>query len=1255
MIRFQWFGVVALLASSIVSSLASPGAAQANAKAAALANSDNKRQFGLSQSQTFIENRGQWDSRVRYFARSKGIDSWITRDSVVFDLHKFVPDSRHGARPLAKFQPVNGKRVGDVVKVSFSGSKPATIEPGRELPGKLNYMIGNDRSKWAIGVRRYAEATAQRIYPGISARYYYDRGMPRYDLIVAPGADPSAVKMHFQGAKSVAMSPSGALRIGTSVGTIEERGLYAYQSEGGSKKQVACRMVAEGKSVAFRVSHYDRSKPLVIDPLVFATFFGGEDQIDPIVENSFTYDAQLFGNLSVALDSAENVVLGGSSLGSAFPHSTGAYQTTHSAYDVCYVAKLNPTATQLVSGTYLGGSGGPVDGFGNVGGDFCNAITLDSSDNVILAGQTYSTNFPTTSSAYQRTVASGSQGSGFVSKVSADGKSLIFSTLLSFTGQAPGTYCSCVGLDPSGNIAVAGTTSSTSFPVSSNAFQKVNGALFNTAFIAKIASDGSSVVSATYLGGEQVSIATALAVDGAGDVAITGTTVDEQYPTTSGAYQSSAPLLGDSDNMAVISEVSPDCSQLLASTYFAAHGQHGGEPDTNASGIALDSSGNIVIAGSTRATGLPVTSGAFQTTLENWAGGGYIAKFSANADSLLACTYLSGSNTISGQDPDGINSVVLDAGDNVIVAGEAQMPTFPTTYDAFQTTNANAFGVGFVAKLDPSLKALIYSSFLGGSGGNQEPDSCTSVVLDEYGRALLVGQTGSTNFPVTPGAYQGTLTASSGATAWFAAKISFDSFPALNGFSLSPTAAIGGNPVTATVSVNNEALTAGDVITITTDGNPAVPQPTNPVVPAGATSVSFSVATHAVSANATVTLTARYGGVSKTASLSIVTATLTGFSILPNSVIQGGNTTGTVTLNANAGPTGNVITIAGTGPAVLPATVTVPAGGRSKTFNISTASVTATVTEHITATFGTTVQNQTLTIAPGVLASLALNPTTVIGGSPSTGTVTLGTAAGAGGAAVNLIGSVAGTVPATASVAASAISANFTITTKAVTVSTSDVVTATLGTASLNKTLTILPAPKLTTFTVSTNTPYMTDAITGTVTLNETVPVSVALVASDSSDGRVVVDSQPVVAAGSSTATFRMHAIQIPNVTGAKGSKSSTVNVALSGVNQTQVISSTTFGVSMLTPSVTTIHAGQTMMLTITSVQPAGYIPLLVNLATSNSTLAPVAATTTIPAGSSSTVISITAPAHVPAQTVVVITVSISSAPVQTINLTVEP
>lgn len=461
---------------------------------------------------------------------------------------------------------------------------------------------------------------------------------------------------------------------------------------------------------------------------------------------------------------------------------------------------------------------------------------MDTAGDAYITGQTSSTNFPTTSGAFQTT--SGGGNDVFVSKLNPSGTALVYSTYL---GHGP-LYIydqTAIAVDSAGDAYVTGSTNSSNFPTTAGAFQPT--APYGGAFVTKLNATGSALIYSTYLHGSSSvpndTYAMSITVDGAGNGYVTGQTVDTGFPTTPNAFQPSNPGSG-SYASGFVTKLNASGSALVYSTFL------GGSTGDGASGIAVDSAGSAYVTGSTDSADFPTTAGAFQPSNSSGAlgvGGGlaFVTKLNPSGTALVYSTFLGGYSGVG----DGGNAIAVDATGSAYVTGSAGDPDFPTTPGALRTTGGQAF----VTKLNPSGSALVYSTFLGsasivgagialdGSGdayvtgstyapfptqnalqgygglddafvselnaggsallfstylGGSNNDSGSGIALDSSGNIYVTGTTSSTNFPTTPGAYQTTY--SGGANNAFVAKISVAS---------SPSFAVAGYPSPTTAGV----------------------------------------------------------------------------------------------------------------------------------------------------------------------------------------------------------------------------------------------------------------------------------------------------------------------------------------------------------------------------------------------------------------------------------------------------------------------
>jgi hypothetical protein len=638
------------------------------------------------------------------------------------------------------------------------------------LPGKVNYFIGSDKSRWIAGVPTFSKVRFSEVYPGIDLVYYGNQSQLEYDFVVAPQADAKCIRLHFTGVRRLAVKASGDLWIQATGGQIAFRKPDIYQEANGLRRAVPGRfMLLSSHSVGFSIGDYDHSQPLIIDPvLAYSTY----------LDESLGVDAN-----AIAVDLSGNAYVAGTTVTSDYPVTQGAFQTANQALSNgsgnAFITKLSPAGTEVVYSTYLGGSAQSFGYYTISSGDSANGIAVDAEGNAYVAGQTTSNDFPVTAGAFQ-TQAKNPYSSAFITKLNPTGSALVYSTYLGGSGgDQGGDGASCIALDSSGNAYVGGVADSPNFPVSSNAFQKNKAALISAGdgFVAKLNASGTGLVYSTYLGGSGGDQVGSIAVDGFGNAYVTGTTTSSNFPVTLGAFQTQNKNLAGLES-AFVTKLNDTASALIYSTYLGGSGRREGHQTSGEGGsaIAVDGLGNAFVAGNASSSDFPVTPGALQSTTSSIYSG-FITKLNPTGTALVYSTYLGGSSSsISGLSSSSIVSgLALDSSGNAYIAGYTYANNFPVTPLAFQTSNDGTKGNGFVSKLNATGSSLLYSTYLGGSGYNE--NAITSIALDGEGGAYIAGVTGSADFPVTAGAFQTVLPVStaSSLTTGFAAKLNLGS------------------------------------------------------------------------------------------------------------------------------------------------------------------------------------------------------------------------------------------------------------------------------------------------------------------------------------------------------------------------------------------------------------------------------------------------------------------------------------------------
>ena len=627
-----------------------------------------------------------------------------------------------------------------IVRMSLIGANPnagaVLLEP---LESRVHYLIGEPHT-WETDVPTYARVEYRDVYPGIHIDYYGAEniaahsdgpciaGRLEYDFVLEPGADPSQIRLRLEGSERMQRDTNGDLLLRATGGEWRHTAPGAYQLRNGVRQKVLGRLVAAGPNeFTFEIGEYDRSRPLVIDPvLIYSTFLGGSGQ------DSAT---------AIAVDTAGNTYVTGYTESVDFPEAPGSRLGGPSGVDV-YVAKISP-AGQLLYLTYLGGSGDDR-GYG---------IAVDSAGSAIVTGWTYSANFPVLSAAQPRL---GGGRDGFVAKLAPAGNALVFSTFVGGSGADSGN---AVAVDQQGNIYIAGETASADFPVLNALQPKIGGG--QDAFLAKFNGAGARLYS-TYLGGIADDRATAVAVDASGSAYITGSTYSPNFPVIS-AFQ---PKLGGGQD-AFAAKIGPGGSALLYSTYLGGSSGRVGAPETG-TGIAVDSAGHAYIAGTTSSSNFP-TSSPLQSSL-NGSQDAFVLKLSVAGNALVYSTYLGGSSV------DFAMAVAIDNTGRAYVAGYTASSDFPTV-NALQANNAGAYDA-FIVRLAPAGNVLEMATYLGGTGS----DSANGIALDSLGGVYVSGQTLSPDFPAAGAIQAFELSAMSA----FVAKVG--SVTVVNPQLISPTA-----------------------------------------------------------------------------------------------------------------------------------------------------------------------------------------------------------------------------------------------------------------------------------------------------------------------------------------------------------------------------------------------------------------------------------------------------------------------------------
>ena len=627
----------------------------------------------------FLENRGLTDPRAHYFLKRPELSAYFLEREIVLEIK-----SHHVAMRFVR------------------SNTNARIEGAEPMAGRANFFLGGDSAKWVTDVPLQGAVVYRELWPGIDMVYAGNGRTLKSEFRVRAGADAGLVRWTYSAPFRASVSPDGSLSVSGEGMDLREDAPVIYQEKNGARIDVpgAFQTFADG-SVGFRVSDYDRDLPLIIDPtLTFSTFIGGNGQDQ---------------GTAVALDPSGNAYMAGWTNSSNFAQSGPAKFRSYSGSMDAFVAKFSALGDKLVYCTYLGGSGD----------DRALALAVDSSGNAYLTGYTTSTNFPVSSIAPIQGRLAGKRNA-FVTRLNSAGNGLVYST---YVGGEGTDTANGIAIDPSGHAFITGDTTSVGFPTTAGAFQRANTG-GQDAFVAEVNLNGTTLLFSTYLGGSADDHAGAIAVSASGNVFVTGSTRSMDFPSVNAIQPTSG---GNQD--AFVTGLASGGKTLLFSTYLGGSGGTVGLVEEG-DGIVLDSSSNIVVAGTTSSLNFPVTSTGFQ---QAYAGGntdGFLTKLDPTGKTMIYSTYIGGSSV------DHVTGVATDPVGYTYVAGYTASQDFPSMRGT-QNSNRGEYD-GFLCKLNPAGSGLAYATYIGGTG----IDAVTGIAVDQFGSAVLGGYTASGDFPI---------------------------------------------------------------------------------------------------------------------------------------------------------------------------------------------------------------------------------------------------------------------------------------------------------------------------------------------------------------------------------------------------------------------------------------------------------------------------------------------------------------------------
>ncbi|MFY9608978.1 MAG: SBBP repeat-containing protein [Blastocatellia bacterium] len=625
----------------------------------------------------FEANQGQAASNARFVSAIGGPRLLLSPEQATFELRQSNP-------------------TGDeALRMHLVSADPGAEIRGLDLlPTRANYFIGNDPSNWHTNIPTYARVICKEVYPGVDMIYHGSQRQLEYDFVVAPGANAERIRLQFEGAQKTAVDQEGNLIIQAKEAEVRHNRPVAYQEADGVREEVraAFSLFADG-TAGFQIGEYDRTRELVIDPvLVFSTYLGG---------------SAADSGRGIFVDSQGSAYVLGDSRSSDFTHGT-----VDNA-DI-FIGKFSANGGAFTYAFF----GGSKD-------DFATGLAVDSDGNTYISGSTQSDNLAGANSI--NSALSGPSDALVIRFNLDDGFS--YSTIVGGTGDETGVS---IAIDDAGNAYISGKTTSIDFPTV-NAIQSAHGGGDSDAFVSKIAVDGASLVYSTYLGGSSAEDSvnrSGIAVDSAGNAYVTGDTTSTDFPLKDPIRSSNTGIEFD----AYVSKIDPTGAAFVYSTYL------GGIEDETGVAIATDAAGNAYVAGMTRS---PSFTGSGSTRPPGATTDAYVAKLNPAGSAFSYLTFIGDATGFEAAE-----AIVVDASNNAYVTGVTTTgtgilgPLFPTVKPV-QSYFAGVADV-IVTRLSPA-GVITFSTYLGGTGD----ETGFGIAVDSAGSIYVTGSTDSEDFLTT--------------------------------------------------------------------------------------------------------------------------------------------------------------------------------------------------------------------------------------------------------------------------------------------------------------------------------------------------------------------------------------------------------------------------------------------------------------------------------------------------------------------------
>ncbi|MFY0643365.1 MAG: gliding motility-associated C-terminal domain-containing protein [Bacteroidia bacterium] len=689
----------------------------------------SQRQF--ANVSAFEINSGQYAAELLYRFGSATANVDFYQDRMVFSLRKMTKGLELTTpEGLPEFEYVSWE-------IQLNSQSAAVSHLGEEEVKGVNYFDKHGKKAERL---KASKVVYESVYPNIDLVFYQSStGALKYDFILHKGAYLSDIQMEYIGVENLYLQSDGQLSYSTKWGIVQEEKPFSYTQEGRNTVDIAYALNAN--TLGFKADFDLIEMETVLDPIYvdWSTYFYGTG-------NNGTSWAWTWV-LDLDIDDSNNVYVTGMT-NDRFPILTNAYDTSPAGFYDGFICKMSEDGDSILWFSYIGGSSY----------EYSFTLTVNSAHQPVIAGFSWSSDFPTTAGAWDQTYGGGfNVYKGFVTKFNSTGDSLVFST---FLGGGSNDLIHSMTLDNSGNVYITGETKSSDFPTTTGCYDNTyNGSAGGwgwnggDAFLTKLNANGTNLLFSTYIGGANDDVGYDIQLSPSNEIYIVGKTGSGNFPVTPGSPIFNYNVLGATDGF--VMKFKSDGKTLVYSKLM------GGSQGDWFESVYINSFDEAYVAGISESSDFYTTKDAYQTSNKG-SQDIVVVKMNALGQNVSYSTYIGGSNAEqywSGWIYNSNVSISANVREEAVVCGISRSTDFPVTSDALYTNNPSGATSGWwntsavIAKLDYLGKKLLYGTYYGGSS-YEIPGANKLRRISCYTNILYGGVTASSNYPTTAGVYK---------------------------------------------------------------------------------------------------------------------------------------------------------------------------------------------------------------------------------------------------------------------------------------------------------------------------------------------------------------------------------------------------------------------------------------------------------------------------------------------------------------------